>query len=328
MNANELIDRYVNEVGQKLPRRSRADIQLELKSLLLDELEERAKAAGKEPTAEMAAGILVEYGQPEQMAARYKTEQYLIGPRLYPFYRLIVAIVLAAIGVSLLIAFGITAVVGGPENIGSVAWAFLKSYFQSGVIAFASVTIIFGILERVYAYKIQTDDDAGWDPYSLEPVEEPDRIKRPELVAGIVFYAILIVLFNFFPQWIGLVDTIAPGGVFIPLLSPEFAVFIPWLSVYWALGILLKLYLLWQGRWQRPSRWMEFGLSLFGLYITYRIATGAAITNMAWLDIFIRFGLWIGIIVGSVEAIVQLSRLLRHYPQPPAGDMPDLKTSS
>lgn len=327
MDANELIDRYVNEVGQKLPRRSRADIKLELKSLLLDELEERAAAAGKEPTAEMAAEILIEYGKPEVMAARYKTEQYLIGPQLFPFYRLIVAIVLAAIAVSLLVAFGITAAVAGLEDIGSLAWAFLKAYFQSGVMAFASITIIFGILERLYAHKIQTGEDAEWDPYSLEPVEEPDRTKRPELVAGIIWYVILIILFNFFPQWIGMVDTIAPGGVFIPLLSPEFTVFIPWLSAYWTLGIGLKLYLLWQGRWQRPSRWMEFGLSIFGLYIAYHIATGDAITTMSLLDIFIRFGLWIGIIAGSVQAVVQLSRLLRGKSQEPAGDMPDLKTS-
>jgi hypothetical protein len=72
---------------------------------------------------------------------------------------------------------------------------------------------------------------------------------------------------------------------------------------------------------------MEFGLGLFGLYIIYRIATGDAITTMSWLDIFIRFGLWIGIIAGGVEAVVQLSRLLRGQPQEPAGDMPDLKTS-
>jgi hypothetical protein len=245
MEATELIDRYVNEVGQKLPRRSRADIKLELESLLLDELDERAAAAGKEPTADMAAAILVEYGQPEQMAARYKPERYLIGPRLFPFYRLIVAIVLGAIAISLLVLFAITAVVSGSENVWTLAWGFLKAYFQSAVIAFASITIIFGIIERVAGHKLQTGDDAEWDPYSLEPVEEPDRIKRPELVAGIVWYAILIVLFNFFPQWIGMVDTIAPEGVFIPLLSPEFAVFIHWLTAYWILGILLNLYLLW-----------------------------------------------------------------------------------
>jgi hypothetical protein len=62
---------------------------------------------------------------------------------------------------------------------------------------------------------------------------------------------------------------------------------------------------------------MEFGLSIFGLYIAYHIATGDAITTMSLLDI----------IAGSVQAVVQLSRLLRGKSQEPAGDMPDLKTS-
>ena len=42
-----LIDRYVNEVGRHLPRKNRSDIQAELRSLLMDALEDRA---GLEPT--------------------------------------------------------------------------------------------------------------------------------------------------------------------------------------------------------------------------------------------------------------------------------------
>ena len=37
----DLIDRYVHEVGRYLPRKNRADIQAELRSLLIDTLEAR-----------------------------------------------------------------------------------------------------------------------------------------------------------------------------------------------------------------------------------------------------------------------------------------------
>lgn len=40
MNANEMIERYVHEVGRHLPRKNREDIQMELHSLLQDTLEE------------------------------------------------------------------------------------------------------------------------------------------------------------------------------------------------------------------------------------------------------------------------------------------------
>lgn len=327
MEATELVDRYVNEVGQSLPRKTRSDIKLELRSLLLDGLEERAAASGKEPTVEMAAEMLKEYGLPGEMAARYRPERYLIGPQIFPAYRLILFIVLIAIAVALSIAFAITLITGGIEDAGSLGWAFLKAYVQGALMAFASLTIIFAVAERYYAHKIPSEADEEWDPLELEPVEEPNRLKRPEIVAGIVWDVILIALFNFFPRWIGLVESIGDGAVIIPLLAPEFAVYIPWLTAFWALGILFRLYLLWQGRWSRPARWMEFGLGLIGMAITYRIVTGGPITTLSWLDTIVRFFMWIGLLVGGIEAIVRLVRLAQSYFSGPADDVGDLKAS-
>ena len=41
----ELIDRYVREVGRHLPRKNRADIETELRSLLVDNLEDLLKGS-------------------------------------------------------------------------------------------------------------------------------------------------------------------------------------------------------------------------------------------------------------------------------------------
>ena len=318
MEASELIDRYVYEVGQSLPRKKRDDIKMELSSLLMDDLEERA--GGEEPTVEMAAQELIEYGKPETMAARYKPERYLIGPQLFPFYRMIILIVLAAVTFGLLVSFGISFITSGMEDIGSTVWSFFSAILQGGLSAFAFITITFAIIERVSDQKFNIDDESEWNPYELAPVEKNDRsrINKPGLVAGIVFYLFIIVLFNFFPQWIGMVNTIGEGSVFLPILAPEFSVYIPFLTAYWVLTILLKLFLIRQGRWQRSTRWMELGLSLFGLFITFQIATGGPITTMSWLDNFVRIALWIGIIVGSIDALVKLFRLLRGEPKPPS----------
>ena len=97
MEVNELIERYVHEVGQNLPRKMRADIELELSSLVHDALEERAADAGKEPNIKMAADVLREMGKPETMAAQYRPEQYLIGPQLFPIYKVVLTIVLVII---------------------------------------------------------------------------------------------------------------------------------------------------------------------------------------------------------------------------------------
>lgn len=221
MEASELIERYVYEVGHSLPRKTRDDIQMELRSLLMDDLEERA--GDKEPTVEMAAQMLVEYGKPETMAARYQLEQYLIGPQLFPFYRMVILIVLAAVAFGLLISFGIGSVASGMEDILSTVWSYLSAILQGGISAFAITTIIFAVIERFSGDKFNTDDESEWDPYDLERVKENDcsRIKKPELVAGIVFYIFIIVLFNFYPHWIGMVNTLGEGSTFYRSLCPS-----------------------------------------------------------------------------------------------------------
>jgi hypothetical protein len=69
MEANEMIDRYVHEVGQHLPGKARADIKMELRSLLLDMLDEQSDG---QPTPKMAAAMLRDFGHPEEIAAQYR----------------------------------------------------------------------------------------------------------------------------------------------------------------------------------------------------------------------------------------------------------------
>jgi hypothetical protein len=91
----DLINRYAHEVGQYLPHRLRADVEAELRSLLTDSVEERARAEGVPADDALAGTVLREFGTPKDVAARYAPEpQYLIGPRLYPVYVVAVKVML------------------------------------------------------------------------------------------------------------------------------------------------------------------------------------------------------------------------------------------
>ena len=68
----ELFDRYVHQVGRRLPKSQRADVEQELNSLLLDALEERAEGQESEPE-EAQVAVLQEFGPPAEMAARYRS---------------------------------------------------------------------------------------------------------------------------------------------------------------------------------------------------------------------------------------------------------------
>lgn len=316
METNELIERYVNEVGQHLPRNMREDIALELNSLVHDALEARAADSGMEPTADMAAAVLREMGKPEEMAASYLPEQYLIGPQLFPTYKLVLTIVLIVIGVLLLIATGFSLFNSEPAAIGRQLWRIVSGFWTTGLTNFAVITLIFAVIEAVIRRQkgltvMTVADLEDWDPYKLPQAEDPDRAKRGELIASIVFTVLVIILFNVYPHWIGIVNfTNDEGPVFFPFLAPEFAAHIPWLTMLWVADVVLKLVVLGQGRWQKPMRWVELGLGIFGLYIGYRIVTGGPITTITGLNILVRFGIWIGLIVGAIESLGRLFRLV------------------
>src|SRR5512138_2038150 len=105
-----LVDRYIAEVGKHLPRKNRADIEAEIRSTLEDMLDERMQASGAKDPADEATvmALLKEYGSPREVAATYKTHQYLIGPRLFPIFEMVVRIVLVVVAGASLIGLGVS----------------------------------------------------------------------------------------------------------------------------------------------------------------------------------------------------------------------------
>jgi hypothetical protein len=93
-----LIDRYVAEVGKNLPLlKGREDIEKELRSTLEDMLEDRISTTGRMRDEAMEIELLKEYGSPQQVAATYNPQPYLIGPRLFPFFLMVLKIVITVI---------------------------------------------------------------------------------------------------------------------------------------------------------------------------------------------------------------------------------------
>lgn len=86
----ELINRYVYQVGRRLPRKVRGDVEAELRSLLLDALEERV-GTGPEAESQFSdaaqTAVLEEFGPPAKMAAKYQPKpRYIVGPKMYDIY--------------------------------------------------------------------------------------------------------------------------------------------------------------------------------------------------------------------------------------------------
>lgn len=316
MDTNEMIDRYVNEVGEHLPRKTRADIEMELRSLLLDTLEERSDG---DPTPKIAAELLREFGHPEAIAAQYRPEDYLIGPKFFPTYKVVVTITVSIIGVLHLIGLGfILWQSSGAEMIDTVLSSVL-SFGRSAIINAGIVTLIFAGIERAAGDSLDLPGkkESAWDPFELPPVKDMDRINKGEMVVGIFFAIVFIAWLNFFPEWFGGVNIDGNGSGIFVLVTAEFLALIPWFTASVLLETVLKTAVLLQGRWNRVTRWLEVGTSAFSLFVTYRVFSLEQISTVSLFTIGIKTILAIVLLVGILEIVGKLFRLLLGRPFPP-----------
>ncbi|HLE14966.1 MAG TPA: hypothetical protein VI776_09470 [Anaerolineales bacterium] len=265
----ELIERYIHAVGGRLPRKNRADIQAELRSLLQDSLESQA---GGEPSEEDVVNMLKEFGPPEKVAASYWPEgQYLIGPRLFPLFRLVVGIALTVFAIVQLVLLGVTAVFN-PQELNLLEFA--GGLFNSLIYTFGMIVLVFAVLQY-FDVRPGTEDEP-WDPLDLPEIDEPDQIKRGELIAGIVFGLIFIAFLVFFVT--GRMDTIFGRDVQF-FLNPVLTTFLPLIILSFLLDTVLDVYLLWRGRWTTATRLVKIGVNLFSIYILAQLLGG----HNAWL---------------------------------------------
>lgn len=316
MNANEMIERYVHEVGQHLPSKSKQDIQMELRSLVQDTIDEQAADSGVEPTTKMVAAVLKEFGSPEEIAAQYRPKQAFIGPNLLPIYKLVLTIVLAVMAGFHLLGLLFSLTQNGINDLGQTLVNLVFSYGQTALINIGIVTLVFAGLQwaGVEDQEWQEKDTAEWDPYKLPPVEDPDRINRFEMIAGIFFSVFFIILFNFFYEWVGFIDLAGEEREVIPFFAPEFRQFIPWLTASWALDSLLKIMVLVQGRWHRATRVAELGTSAFGLYVLYLIYNSTTIAIVPFFTTVAHNILALVIIIVTLDLLAKVYRLLFKRP--------------
>jgi len=314
MDTNEMIDRYVSEVGQHLPRKTRTDIEMELRSLLLDTLEEQSNG---EPTPKIAAEVLREFGHPEEIAAQYHADEYLIGPRLFPTYKAVVMITLAVIGVLHLVGLGFIVWQSAGANLIDEALSFIFSFFRTAVINAGIVTLVFAVIERVAGDSINLPEkpQKAWDPFNLPPVKDPDRINRGEFVVEIFFLAAFAAWLNFFPDWFG-AGNFGEAGIFA-LFTPQFIALVPWFTASLLLDLVLKTAVLIQGRWNGTTRWLEVGKDVFGLYVAYRVFALDEISIVPFFTWGAKAILGIVLVIGALEIIGQLYRLLLGRPFTP-----------
>jgi hypothetical protein len=271
----EILERYLQAVRKYLPAKRQDDILAELRANLESQLEDREAELGRPLTDLEAAEWLKQIGPPTQMAARYQTAQYLIGPGVFPVYKYILRLALTWA----FVVFGIVSViqiVGQTPTTGAVGAALLRLPWILMITA-AWVTLAFAVIEWAAARNPAWVPDfaaqgAGWSPANLPPLERTDpdgraRRSRAHAIAEVVFGVLLLIWMLLIPAHPFLV--LGPGARIVSGLPYKLGPV--WWQFYWWIVALNAVQVLWhgidlaRGAWQRPPAAQHIVFKAMGL---------------------------------------------------------------
>ncbi|MBA3469822.1 MAG: hypothetical protein H0T53_09270 [Herpetosiphonaceae bacterium] len=269
----ELIERYLQAVGRALPATKRTDILAELRSSLYDALD---SAGDGEPPEESVVALLQTMGSPEKVAASYyPAGQYLIGPSLYPTFRMVIGIVFTVIiGLQLLAVLTSIGLWAGQPVTWDKPWRIVTGVLESLPGALGSVVVVFWLLQQA---EVKFTRSETFDPRKLPAMEAGgSQIRRGEQGFSIVVNVVMLVFLARFAQDGGF-SWIDGSGFFE---NPVIERYFPWVSLSIVVGIVIEIVLLWRGRWQRWTRIATIGSNLFGLGVLTTLIHG----HNTWLE--------------------------------------------
>lgn len=192
----ERIDLYIQEVTRRLPEKSRKDIEMELRSTILDMMPDDYKETDVNIS-------LTQLGDPAKLANQYRERpNYLIGPKFFDSYitilkmtvtiTLIIGVIVAVIDHSIAYSDDISLLESAISFVGGLVGILIQALMN----AFCWVTIIFIFLDRL------VDDDSlkmkKWTPEDLKyivPIEPKKQISKVEVFFGLLWTAIWATLY-------------------------------------------------------------------------------------------------------------------------------------
>ncbi|MFW5713775.1 MAG: HAAS signaling domain-containing protein [Brevefilum sp.] len=301
----KLLDLYLEEVHHQLPSKNREDILKEIRSTLLDMIEDRKVDPDQEVSEETVKSVLKDFGSPREITRQYGARKYLIGPRFYPAYLQVLRIVLIIVAVVNIL--GVVIAVINPSNPGSTlietSLQIIGGLFSSLFAAFGIVTLSFAGIERTTPEDWKVSMDQDWSPEDLRKHEEQKRVSITGLAIEITLSLLFIAVLNFFLDRVGIYYLAESGWVSAPILNENFHRFIPWITAVVTLDIGLNLYLIRQGYWDKLSVIAKVLFNAFEIAIIFAVLVGP--------DIFtIDPAAWRALAQESTIAATELTRIM------------------
>lgn len=318
----DLLERYLQAVGQYLPEASKNDVLAELRENLLAQMDDRAEEAGRPLNDGDVSAILLEHGKPEQVALRYLPQRSLIGPTVFPFYMFTLRRMLPLVVLAYTVAQAALLFLGGAEGdlSGRIVTAVLK-LFPVLLISAACLTLVFVLIEFAISHGRLTGTLNKWNPMELPPVKvEAQGVKPKSKVKRIVELCVhclwmgYVLLIPFHPFLI-----LGPGANVFRLwdwaLAPVWHTFFIVLICLLTLQFAAKLAALASEtqRWELPLEWLIklSGVAVPIVMVTttiYFVPAGAAVDihTLATVNHAVALGFRVVLAINVITLVVDL----------------------
>jgi len=257
-----LVERYIHQVGRYLPPKERAEIEAELRSQIQDQMDDRFEGT---PSQEDIAAVLLELGDPRQMAVSYSSDKYLVGPELYPFMMLVLRYgwLLIPAMVIFLNIFGVLTSTQRPALFGWLIETLL-AVLQTGFI-FTGVVVIFFAAVQHSGEEIEKKQE--FNPLNLPEVDDPAAVDRTEATIGVAFglFGMLVLLFFLRVGGLTLRFNLSDPGEGIP--APAVWLLLSFIVVF--VMVILNFLALRRSRWSFGMLLAQTILEVFGSICMY-----------------------------------------------------------
>ncbi len=312
MTTNDVIESYITEVALMLPRAQRPDVAFELRALLTEQLQDKAEASGRAADADMAITMLREFGQPSDVAARYRPAVQVVDPSDgQKFFRW------SFIGMAVIWIAGLFSIFGQPNDMPGGVLQSISRWLMEVVVGslwWPGVLVMWFAASA--ASRRRSAKPSDWSP------RDPDRLsggRAPLVLAVFGMVAGLLALMD--PRWI--LDLMF-GGHAAPVAYQAMTYTesfmhgqAPWLYGLVALNVPLFITAIVRGRWSPTLRRIETGISvLVFVAMVWVICSGPAFMSPSSDGLF-KGVLFLLVAYMLIHCIVVWSRTVR--PQPNAG---------
>lgn len=193
--------------------------------------------------------VLQSMESPLRMARRYLPSKHLIGPALYPTFVIATSIVLIILGVIYLVGVLVGAASIPADSLLREFGNSLLGLWTSALSSFAGLVLVFMLLDR-YVLKEQEPAERVWDPKTIPEVHSSEIVRPFSSILKIVFALALIILIDFFPQWIGLNFYRDGQWNHVPAITDRFSRFVIPIHILAGLTVLFNLILIRRGIWE------------------------------------------------------------------------------